>query len=269
MTDNMTPISRLRQIMRQLRDPEHGCPWDKAQSFETIAPYTIEEAYEVVDAIEQGDMAHLKDELGDLLFQVVFYAQMAEELGEFDFDAVTTAVADKMVRRHPHVFGTADVADATAQSRSWEEIKKAERQQQSNSEPNSTLAGVSVGLPGLTRAVKLQKRAAQVGFDWDQVDPIFAKLDEEIAELRHEVTQSSESSRVEEELGDLLFVVANLARHLRVDPETALRGANSKFERRFRYIEQALLAQGRSLEEAGLAEMDALWNAAKIAEHET
>lgn len=264
----MTPILRLRRIMQQLRDPEHGCPWDREQSFQTIAPYTIEEAYEVVEAIEQGDLAQLRDELGDLLFQVVFYTQMAEEIGAFDFDEVTTAVADKMIRRHPHVFGSDDVADAEAQSRSWEEIKAGERQQGAGKEALSALDGVGVGLPGLTRAVKLQRRAARVGFDWGSIDPVFDKLDEEIGELRHEVRQGEDADRMEEELGDLLFVAANLARHLRIDPETALRGANAKFERRFRYIEQALAAQGRTPEDALLEEMDALWNAAKAAERE-
>jgi MazG family protein len=254
--------------MQQLRDPERGCPWDREQSFQTIAPYTIEEAYEVVEAIEQGDLAQLRDELGDLLFQVVFYTQMAEEIGAFDFDEVTTAVADKMIRRHPHVFGSDDVADAEAQSRSWEEIKAGERQQSAGKEALSALDGVGVGLPGLTRAVKLQRRAARVGFDWGSIDPVFDKLDEEIGELRHEVRQGEDADRMEEELGDLLFVAANLARHLRIDPETALRGANAKFERRFRYIEQALAAQGRTPEDALLEEMDALWNAAKAAERE-
>lgn len=264
----MTPILRLRRIMQQLRDPEHGCPWDRKQSFQTIASYTIEEAYEVVDAIEQGDMAQLKDELGDLLFQVIFYTQMAEEIGAFDFDAVATAIADKMIRRHPHVFASADVGDAESQSQSWEEIKADERQQSAGAEQLSALDGVGVAQPGLTRAIKLQRRAARVGFDWDHVDPVFDKLDEEISELQQEVKQGQDPVRMEEELGDLLFVVANLARHLRIDPETALRGANTKFERRFRYIEQALAAQGRTPDDALLDEMDALWNAAKAAERE-
>ena len=259
----MTSIQRLREIMRQLRHPEHGCPWDLQQNFQTIAPYTIEEAYEVAEAIEQNDLAQLKDELGDLLFQVVFHAQMAAELGVFDFDAVAEAVAEKLVRRHPHVFGDTAIDDADAQTRSWEAIKAEERRQKAGAGPVSALAGVGVGLPGLTRAVKLQKRAARVGFDWDEVGPIFDKLDEEIQELRDELEQGADQQRMEGELGDLLFVVANLARHLKIDPETALRRTNAKFERRFRYIEAALAKQNRLPEEATLAEMDALWEEAK------
>jgi MazG family protein len=259
----MTSIQRLREIMRQLRDPEHGCPWDLQQNFRTIAPYTIEEAYEVAEAIEQNDLVQLKDELGDLLFQVVFHAQMAEELGAFDLDAVAEAVVEKLVRRHPHVFGDAEISDADTQTRSWEAIKAEERQQKAGAGPVSALAGVGIGLPGLTRAVKLQRRAARVGFDWDEVGPVFDKLDEEIRELREELEEGADHERNEGELGDLLFVVANLARHLKIDPEAALRRTNAKFERRFRYIEAELAKQDRLPSEATLAEMDALWEAAK------
>lgn len=259
----MTPITRLLEIMRRLRDPEHGCPWDVQQDFRSIAPYTIEEAYEVAEAIEQEDLAQLKDELGDLLFQVVFHAQMAQEAGAFDFDAVAEAIAEKLVRRHPHVFGVADIRDADAQTQSWEAIKAEERRQKAGGGPVSALDGVGVGLPGLTRAVKLQKRAARVGFDWAEIGPVFDKLDEEIRELRHELEQGGAPDRLEDELGDLLFVAANLARHLKVDPEAALRRTNAKFERRFRYIERALAEQGRTPDDASLEEMDALWEAAK------
>lgn len=259
----MISIGRLREIMRQLRDPERGCPWDLQQNFRTIAPYTIEEAYEVAEAIEQDDLVQLKDELGDLLFQVVFHAQMAEELGAFDLDAVAEAVVEKLVRRHPHVFGDAEISDADTQTRSWEAIKAEERQQKAGAEPVSALAGVGIGLPGLTRAVKLQRRAARVGFDWGEVGPVFDKLDEEIRELRHELEEGADPERIEGELGDLLFVVANLARHLKIDPEAALRRTNAKFERRFRYIEAELAKQNRLPSEATLAEMDALWEAAK------
>lgn len=251
--------------MQRLRDPERGCPWDVKQDFRSIAPYTIEEAYEVAEAIEQNDLAQLKDELGDLLFQVVFHAQMAREQDAFDFDAVAAAVSEKLIRRHPHVFGDADIGDAEAQTRNWEAIKAEERQQKAGG-PVSALDGVALGMPGLLRAVKLQKRAARVGFDWGEIGPVFDKLDEEIAELRHEVATAAAHERLEDELGDLLFVVANLARHLKVDPEAALRRTNAKFERRFRFIERALAEQGRSPDDASLDEMDALWNAAKAEE---
>lgn len=260
------PVTRLRDIMRQLRDPEQGCPWDKQQTFRSIAPYTIEEAYEVAEAIEHNDLPQLQDELGDLLFQVVFHAQMAQEQGAFDFDDVATAIAEKLERRHPHVFGNAAIEDAEAQNQSWEAIKAQERQQQAGERPISALDGVGLAMPGLNRAVKLQRRAARVGFDWGDVEPIFDKLSEETQELRAEIEQGADQDRMEDELGDLLFVVANLARHLKIDPEAALRRSNAKFERRFRYIEQELTAQGRRPEETNLAEMDALWEAAKRGE---
>ncbi|NLO80356.1 MAG: nucleoside triphosphate pyrophosphohydrolase [Xanthomonadaceae bacterium] len=258
-----SPVTRLREIMRQLRDPKRGCPWDLQQDFRTIAPYTIEEAYEVADAIERQDLSALKEELGDLLFQVVFHAQMAQEQGAFDFDDVASAVAEKLLRRHPHVFGDVVIDDAETQTRSWEAIKAQERRQQANGQSVSVLDGIGLALPGLTRAVKLQRRAAQVGFDWDDVEPVFAKLDEEIQELREELANGADAERLEAELGDLLFVVANLARHLGIDPEAALRRANASFERRFRHIERTLAEQGRSPEDATLEEMDALWDEAK------
>lgn len=252
-------MARLLEIMRRLRDPETGCPWDIEQDFATIAPYTIEEAYEVADAIERGAMAELPGELGDLLFQVVYHAQMAEEAGHFAFADVVRAIADKMVMRHPHVFGE-ESRDKTAedQVRDWEAVKARERGARA-----SVLDGVAKGLPALTRAVKLQNRAARVGFDWPESGEVLDKVAEEAAELR---AAADDPARAFEEFGDLLFVLANLARHLDIDPEAALRAANAKFIRRFGSIEAALRAQGRRPEEATLAEMDALWDEAKRAE---
>ncbi len=256
-------IARLVEIMARLRDPVAGCPWDLEQSFATIAPYTVEEAYEVADAIARQDWTALKGELGDLLFQAVYHARMAAEAGHFGFDDVVRGISDKMVARHPHVFG-GESRDKTAadQSRDWERIKAAERARGAD---GGVLDGVALGLPGLTRAVKLQARAARVGFDWPSTDEVLAKLREEAAELA-EARAGMGPEAVEEEFGDLLFVVANLARHLNVDPEAALRGANAKFTRRFAAIEAALAAEGRRPEDSGLAEMDALWDAAKAAE---
>ncbi|MEM9430967.1 MAG: nucleoside triphosphate pyrophosphohydrolase [Pseudomonadota bacterium] len=250
-------MPRLLEIMRRLRDPESGCPWDIEQTFETIAPYTIEEAYEVADAIERAAMGELKDELGDLLLQVVYHTQMASEDGAFDFHEVAEAVAEKMYRRHPHVFGT-ESREKTAedQVRDWETIKAQERG------PAGVLEGVALGLPALLRAVKLQNRAARVGFDWPTTDNVLEKLTEEAAEV---IQAETEDAR-EEELGDLLFVVANLARHMKVDPEAALRRANAKFTRRFEAIEAALAADGRAPKDSDLEEMDQLWDAAKRAE---
>jgi nucleoside triphosphate diphosphatase len=253
-------IARLVEIMRRLRDPETGCPWDVAQDFASIAPYTIEEAYEVADAIERGDMDDLRDELGDLLLQVVYHARLAEEAGAFALADVSRAIGDKMVRRHPHVFGSASRdKSAEQQTRDWEAIKEAER----GGAEASVLDGVAAGLPALTRAVKLQNRAARVGFDWPDAGHVLDKIAEETAEL---VEAQGDPARVFEEFGDLLFVVANLARHLKVDPEAALRAANGKFSRRFRGIEAALRADGRSPAESDLAEMDVLWDAMKRAE---
>ncbi len=254
-------LPRLREIMRRLRDPEGGCPWDLEQDFSTIAPYTIEEAYEVADAIERGDLGELRDELGDLLLQVVYHAQMAEEAGSFDFDDVARGSAEKMLRRHPHVFGN-ESGDKTAEQQTvdWERIKAAERDAR-----RSALDGVAVGLPGLTRAVKLQARAARVGFDWPDAGHVVEKIAEEARELV-EAREAGDADAQEEEFGDLLFVVANLARHLKIDPEKAMRRVNAKFERRFRAVEAALAAEGRQPEQSTLAEMNAFWDAAKAAE---
>lgn len=269
MTDpELSPVNRLIAIMARLRRADDGCPWDIVQTFETIAPYTIEEAYEVADAIERGDMPELKSELGDLLFQVIFHSRMAEEAGHFDFNDVAQAMTDKLVRRHPHVFATDDgqlepaQPDAGSQKMRWEDIKAAERA--AKAQPG-VLADVPVGLPALTRAAKLTKRAARVGFDWPSTDEVFDKLDEEVAELRVEIA-AGDMDKAREEVGDLLFVVANLARKLGVEPEDALRAANAKFTRRFGFIEAQLATQGRVPEQSDLAEMDGLWNAAKAAE---
>jgi MazG family protein len=256
-------MNRLLEIMARLRDPRSGCPWDIEQTFATIAPHTIEEAYEVADAIAQGDMAALKDELGDLLFQVVFYSQMAKEDGAFDFDAVAAAITEKMIRRHPHVFGEATVETADAQVAAWEATKERERRDKAEGRLPSALDGVALALPGLTRAAKLQKRAARVGFDWPEAAQVLDKIDEEIAEVRHEIAQGAPKDRLEDEVGDVLFACVNLARKLGIDPETALRRTNAKFERRFRHIEAALAAQGRSADAATLDEMEELWVAAK------
>ena len=254
--------------MARLRDPAGGCPWDLEQTFRSIAPYTIEEAYEVADAIERGDMEDLRQELGDLLLQVVFHARMAEEDGLFDFAGVAQAIADKMVRRHPHVFADTTVATSAAQSQSWEAHKAAERaaKLRENGNPPSVLDDVTVALPALSRALTLQRRAARVGFDWPSLEPVLAKIDEELTELRHEITTGGAPERLEDELGDLFFAVANLARHLDVDAETALRRANAKFEHRFRRIESDLAGQGRNLTDASLDEMETAWQAVKTTE---
>lgn len=251
-------IARLLAIMARLRDPVAGCPWDVRQTFATIAPYTVEEAHEVADAIERQAWDELPGELGDLLLQVVFHARMAEEAGMFGFADVVAAIGDKMVARHPHVFGEAGARSAEEQTADWEQMKAAERG------PARTLDGIALGLPALTRAVKLQRRAARVGFDWPSTDQVVAKLVEEAAELTEARDQSPD--RAEEEFGDLLFVVANLARHLKVDPEAALRRANAKFTRRFARIEDWLAEDGRAPAQSDLSEMDALWNRAKAEE---
>jgi ATP diphosphatase len=258
-------LPRLVTIMARLRDPERGCPWDIAQDFASIAPYTIEEAYEVADAIARGDLPELRDELGDLLLQVVYHARMAEEAGAFALPEVIAAISDKMVRRHPHVFG-AESRDKTPaqQTRDWEALKAAERAAAPAARP-SALDGVAVGLPALTRAVKLQNRAARVGFDWPDAGAVLDKIAEETAELVA-ARDAGDAAHVSEEFGDLMFVMANLARHLGVDPEAALRAASAKFTRRFQGIEAALAAEGREPAEATLAEMDALWDAQKRAE---
>lgn len=261
------PLDRLLAIMARLRDPETGCPWDVKQNFATIAPYTIEEAYEVADAIEQNDMAALKDELGDLLLQVVFHARMAEEAGHFAFDDVAAGIGDKMVSRHPHVFSDQEAATAEAVKLTWEAQKEAERRAKAGAgETLSALDGVTAALPALLRAEKLQKRAARVRFDWPEVEQVFAKLDEELGEIREEIDKGSDPDRLEDEVGDLLFVAANLARHLKVEPETALRRANAKFERRFRAMEAALEVLGEKAEDQTLETLEELWQAAKRAE---
>ena len=259
-----SPIQRLLEIMAQLRHPTEGCPWDREQDFTTIAPYTIEEAYEVAEAIREDDMAALKDELGDLLFQVVFHAQMAQESGMFSFDDVVEAVSSKMERRHPHVFGDVTIDSADAQTVHWEALKAKERA--SNGNEGSELDHIPTALPALARAAKLQKRAARVGFDWPEAAQVLDKLEEEISELRHALETPEETDHVAEEAGDLLFACVNLARHLELDAETALRDANAKFTRRFRAIESALAEQGRRPEDATLEEMDELWERAKEAE---
>lgn len=262
----MTPskdISRLIEIMAALRDPVTGCPWDQQQTFATIAPYTIEEAYEVADAIARGDLPHLKDELGDLLLQVVYHARMAEEQRAFAFGDVVEAVTTKMIRRHPHVFGTQAERAAGVTDGFWDRAKAAEK---SEPESRGVLDDVPTALPALTRAIKLQNKAAKVGFDWPSLAPVFDKLDEEIAELEAAIADAKDKAdraAIEEEFGDLLFVVANVARHLKLDPEAALRAANDKFTRRFRYIEAQLAARGSSPAQSDLAEMDALWDEAK------
>jgi ATP diphosphatase len=255
-------LRRLLDIMAALRDPATGCPWDKEQSFDTIAPYTIEEAYEVADSIARRDFAALPDELGDLLFQVVYHARMAEEAGYFGFTEVARAISDKMIRRHPHVFGDAAVRDTAAQTSAWEAQKSAERADRLET---GTLAGVPVGLPALTRAAKLTNRAARVGFDWPDARAVLDKLDEEIGELNAELA-GADPARLTDEVGDLLFVLANLARKLNLDPEDCLRHANDKFARRFNAMEQALARQGRDLKEETLEAMEAAWQAVKRGE---
>ncbi len=259
------PIFRLLEIMAQLRSPDGGCPWDLEQTFETIAPYTVEEAYEVADAIQRGDLTDLRDELGDLLLQVVFHARMAEEQGAFDFAAVAQAINDKMVRRHPHVFADAHHRDAAEQTRAWETIKAGERAAKAAGRIASLTDDVPIALPALTRAVKLSSRVARVGFVWPSAKEVLEKLHEEVAELEAEIA-AGDVDKAREELGDVLFVCANLARELDVDPEAALRGTNDKFVRRFKFIEAALAVRGSSPEASNLAEMDALWDAAKAAE---
>ena len=255
----MNGIEKLLDVMKTLRDPDRGCPWDLEQDFATIAPYTLEEAYEVADAIALEDMAKLRDELGDLLFQVAFHAQMADDAGLFDFDDVANGIADKMIRRHPHVFGSESERAAGPADGSWEAIKAAER---AASDDASALAGVAKALPALKRAEKLGKRAATVGFDWDDRDGVREKIHEELDELEEAVGTRSEA-HIDEEFGDLLFAVVNLARHLGVDPETALTGANLKFEQRFREMERQVKENGRELRKLSLADLEKEWRAAK------
>jgi tetrapyrrole methylase family protein/MazG family protein/ATP diphosphatase len=274
----MAAIDRLLGIMRRLRDPQQGCPWDLQQDFRSIAPYTIEEAYEVTDAIERGSLQELRGELGDLLFQVVFHSQLAQEQGAFSFDDVVAGICDKMERRHPHVFGAAEIADADTQSVAWEELKRREREAagQQNNVRVGVLAGVPVALPALSRASKLGKRAAQVGFEWPDIHGALDKVGEEINELRVEVDRvqndpanhespnhESHRAALEDELGDVLFSIVNVARYLKIDPERALRGANAKFERRFGYVEAQLHQRGTTPAQSTLEEMDELWEEGK------
>jgi len=266
-------IERLLDIMAKLRDPARGCPWDVRQTFATIAPYTIEEAYEVADAIDRGDMHDLRDELGDLLLQVVFHARMAEEAGQFAFADVVGAISEKMVRRHPHVFAGKQVDGLEGQTRDWESHKRRERESKGGDEDKSVLAGIARGMPEWQRALKLQKRAATIGFDWPSPTPVIAKLHEEIEEVRVEFAAAAVApgdaaahARLQDEIGDLLFVCANLARHAKVDPGTALRQANAKFERRFRSMEALAMADGIALESLSLEAQDRYWDRAKAEE---
>ncbi len=255
----MSKIEKLLEVMAKLRDPDTGCPWDVRQDFAKIAPYTVEEAYEVADAIAREDMPALRDELGDLLFQVVFHAQMASEAGQFDFDDVAAGIVDKMIRRHPHVFGSDAERAAGSADGSWERIKAAER---AGGDDPSALAGVTKALPALKRAQKLGRRASAVGFDWDDRRGVRDKIHEELEELE-EAVGTREIRHIDEEFGDLLFAVVNLARHLDVDPEQALTAANIKFETRFREMEQAIIGSGRALSSLSLAELEQEWRAAK------
>lgn len=268
MSDTEAPahdIDGLLRIMAKLRDPDGGCPWDVEQTFATIAPYTIEEAYEVADAIDQGDMDGLKSELGDLLLQVVFHAQMASEAGLFDFGDVVDSISDKMVLRHPHVFGDASVEDAEAQTKAWEDQKAEERAAKARAEGRvpSVLDDLTGGLPALTRAVKIQKRVVRVGFDWPSVAPVVDQVKEELDEVVVEIEAGCDPDRLEDELGDLLFTCVNLARKLGTDPEAALKRCNAKFERRFRAIETYAAADGHALTDLTLEDMEALWVRAK------
>ncbi len=265
----MEQMERLLAIMAALRDPETGCPWDKAQTFATIIPFTIEETYEVAEAIDAGDMVSLREELGDLLFQVVFYAQMASEADDFNFDDIVSGICDKLERRHPHVFGDEKIDDAEAQSQAWEQHKQRERDAKADQArlPGSLMDDIPKALPSLMRAMKLQRRAARVGFDWPAVEPVLAKIEEELAEVREALVQGGNHARLTHEVGDLIFACTNLARHTRVDPEEAMRGVNNRFESRFRRIEGLLAEQGKTAQEATLAELDALWELAKREEH--
>ncbi|MDR7229655.1 tetrapyrrole methylase family protein/MazG family protein/ATP diphosphatase [Caulobacter sp. BE264] len=261
-SDDQHPLFALIEIMAKLRDPQGGCPWDLEQTFATIAPYTVEEAYEVADAIERGDLSDLKEELGDLLLQVVFHSRMAQEQGAFDITDVARAISDKMIRRHPHVFGDHAYETLSDQVAGWEQLKAQERQAKAKT---GVLDDVPTGLPALTRAVKLTKRAARVGFDWPTAHEVLDKLREETEEIAVEI-EAGDLAKAREELGDILFVCANLARKLDVDPEDALRATNAKFTRRFGFVETELAKRGKAPDQSDLAEMDALWNDAKAAE---
>ena len=257
---HLSPIERLLSIMTRLRDPDMGCPWDLQQTFDTIAPYTIEEAYEVADAIEHGRMGDLRDELGDLILQVVFHAQIAKEQNIFTFDDVLNSISDKMVKRHPHVFGGSRINDPAVQSLAWEEQKAAERAEKAEiqGQTPSALDGVATALPALTRALKLQNRAARIGFDWPEMAPVLGKIQEEIDELKTEI-ETGDKSAMMDEMGDLLFSVVNLARHLKIDPEAALRTGNSKFERRFKLLETELAGRGDDISCMSIEALETAW----------
>lgn len=257
-----TPIDRLKTLMERLRDPKSGCPWDAEQSFETIAPYTIEEAYEVSDAIDQGDMVMLREELGDLMFQVIFHGQIAKEKGVFDLDDICDDLTRKMVRRHPHVFGDGDDRSVAEQTIAWEDQKALERASKTGGKPQSVLSGVALALPALMRAEKLQKRAARTGFDWPNIDGVLDKITEEARELGEAINES-DPDHMEDEMGDLLFAVTNLARKIGVDPEIALRRTNQKFTARFEHIENAARSGGTDLNDMSLDDMEILWQEAK------
>ena len=261
---NNDQLNRLLNIMQQLRDPETGCPWDQKQTFASIVPHTIEETYEVAEAILSGNMPEVKDELGDLLFQIVFYAQLAEEQGSFDFEDIAQVISDKLVRRHPHVFQTSDAKTAEQLNQQWETIKQQERDQADKPHDKSTLANIPTGMTPLLRAQKIQKKCAKVGFDWTDLAPVVDKIHEEIAEVLAEVNVSEpDQQAIEEEVGDLLFAVVNLARHTSVNAETALIKANRKFEKRFRQVEQVIEKQGLNMESASMQQMEAAWQQIK------
>jgi ATP diphosphatase len=262
-------LDDLLAIMARLRDPERGCPWDVQQDFASIAAYTIEEAYEVADAIDRRDWSDLRDELGDLLLQVVFHSQMAQEQGLFDFADVAHAISAKMQRRHPHVFGDVRYADLDEQKRAWDNIKTSERAEKGESADDSALAGISAGLPEWKRALKLQQRAASTGFEWTDPQPVLAKLVEEVDEVRAEFANGADPARLQDEIGDVLFVTVNLARHAGIDFSQALRHANAKFERRFRQMEQLAAVDGGAFGERTLAEQEQLWQRAKMIEYKT
>lgn len=264
---NYRQIDSLLEVMARLRAPEGGCPWDREQTFATIAPYTVEEAYEVADAIERGAMTELREELGDLLFQVVFHARLAEEMNHFDFADVVETVVEKMIRRHPHVFGNEEVADAEAQTAAWEAQKAREREAKAGDAPGSALDGVAVALPALTRAEKLQKRAARVGFDWPDAQGALEKVREETEEIAEEMARG-DTDALHAEIGDLLFACVNLARLSGIDAETALKGANAKFDRRFRAVEATLAREGKAIADCSLEEMDAAWERVKRGERQ-
>ena len=264
----MSQIQRLLEVMASLRDPAHGCPWDKEQTFATILPYTLEEVYEVADAIDRNDMTALREELGDLLFQIVFYAQLAKEAGEFEFDDIVAEISAKLIQRHPHVFAGADIASAEAQTHAWEKHKERERHAKASEQQRevSVLDNIPLALPGLMRAMKLQRRAARLGFDWPDIAPVLNKIEEELAEVREVLAQGGERDKLLHEVGDLLFACVNLGRHAGIEPEVAMRSVNSRFETRFRRVEALAREQNQTLAEMSLEEMDKLWDQAKAEE---